>query len=255
MRVCSNCGAEYQKDLQSCPYCGLINEGVVKAEHADRINKLKAQQREIKKLPQIIPRKALKYLAVGAVGLLVIFVVVLIITFVGSKINNSLEKNSVEKNKAVMDELLAEGKYEEFYEYYSEVDYTYAVYDKYEEIDELYYLYTRMWWSFDIIREYGGLVKDEDLIVDFVEAMESLRTVYNETEILLNNEIRSGNDEHLKAIRDIAIEDFKEFMMVDSDVVDKIIFVPIEDDEPEIYSEFAVQMLDNLKSVNFRKEE
>lgn len=255
MTVCSNCGAQYQRTLRSCPYCGLINEDVVKAQHADKINKLKAQQKEIKKLPQIIPRQALKYLVMGAVGLLAIFMVVLIITFIGSKINNAFEKNSIEKNKAVMDEFLAEGKYREFYEYYSEVDYTYAVYDKYEEIDELYYLYTRMWWNFDTIRDYGGLVNDEDIIVDFAEAMESLRNIYNEAEVLLNNEVRLGNDEHLKAIRDIAVEDFKEFMMVDSCVVEQIVLIPADDEEPEIYNELAVQMLENLKSVNFRREE
>lgn len=255
MRVCSNCGAEYQKKLPNCPYCGLMNEGVVKAQHADKVNELKAQQREIKKLPQIIPRKVLKYLAIGAVCLLVVFLVILIIVFVGSKINNAFEKNSVEKNKAVMDELLDEGKYREFYEYYSNMDYTYAVYDKYEEIGDLYHLYTEMWWDFDTIRDFGGLVNDENIMVDFIGAMDSLRSVYNEAEILLNNEIRLGNEEHLKAIRDIAIEEFKEFMMVDSGVVDQIIFVPSDDEEPEIYNELAAEMLANLKSVNFKKEE
>lgn len=255
MKVCTNCGAEYQENLHSCPYCGMQNDQVVKAQHADKIKELKNESARIKKLPQIIPRSAIKYLVIGALGLLIIFLIVLIFVFVGSKLKTNIEDNVEQKNIEAMEELLVAGDYQGFYEYYSEVDYAYAVYDKYEELDNLYYLYTRMWGDFDTIKEFGGKVSDEMLIEDFASAMNNLRKICNEADMLLNDSSRFGNEEYIETINEMGIDDFKTFMQVDDDVIDKIISVPMEEEQPELYEELAIKLFANLKAVNFGRDE
>lgn len=255
MKVCTNCGAEYQGDLQSCPYCGMQNAHVIKKIHADKIKELKKENARIRKLPQIIPRSAVKYLAVGALCLLAVFLIILIFVFIGSKVKNRLEENKEQKNIERMEELLEVSDYQGFYEYYSEVDYAYAVYDKYEEIDELYYLYTRMWWDFDTIKDFGGKVGDESIIEDIIRSMDALRAISYEAENLINNSERFGNEDHLAFIKDKSIKDFKDFMLVDDDVIEQIISVPMDVEEPEVYEELAVNIFDNLKTVNFGSDE
>lgn len=255
MKTCINCGADYNKELQYCPYCGMQDEEFVKRKHADRMNQLKRENLNIKKLPQIISKKAMKYLLICFACFLAVFFVSLIIVSIGSRINVSFKANKEKKNIEVMDEFLANGDYQGFYDYYEKVDYSYAIYDKYEEIERLYYLYSTMWWEFDIIIEYGGKVSDTSIKEDFVDAMCILHDISSEADELINNNARFGNEEHLKAIRDISYEDFKKFMLVDDDFVEKVISVPMEETEPEIYSEFAGQLLDNLQKVNFGREE
>ncbi len=255
MQKCINCGAEYNKKLQQCPYCGMVNKQVVDKQHAAKLKNLKKEKARIKRLPQIIQGKVTKYLLIGALCLLAAFLVVFLFVFAGSKIGSMFRGNKEQKNIEVMEELLAQGDYRGFYDFYEDVDYAYAVYDKYEEIYRLYQSYERMRRYLDIICEYGGAVGDELIVDDFLMAMDALRENYNNAGELLNNAERLGNEAHLEAVREKCMEDFKTFMHVEDDVVWQIVSVPMEEEQPELYDELAGQMLDNLKSINFGREE
>lgn len=254
MKVCVNCGAKYQKELSYCPYCGMQDEELTKRKHADQIKQLKNENSRIKKLPQIISKKVLKCLVICVLGFLAVFFVSLIIVSIGSRIKVSFKEDKEKKNIEVMDEFLLNGDYQGFYDYYEKVDYSYAIYDKYEEIERLYYLYTSMWREFDIIKEFGGKVSDSSIIENLVDAISILRDISSEADELINNKARFGNEEHLEAIRNISYEDFQKFMLVDEDFVEKVISVPVEETEPEIYNELAEQLLDGLRKINFGRE-
>lgn len=255
MKTCINCGADYNKELQYCPYCGMQDEELVKRKHADRMKQLKRENSYIRKLPQIISGKAMKYLLICVAAFLAIFFVSLIIASIGSRIKVSFKEDKEKKNIEIMEEFLTNGDYQGFYDYYEKVDYSYAIYDKYEEIERLYYLYTSMWREFDIIKEYGGKVSDTSIMEDLVDVMCILYDISSEADELINNNARFGNEEHLEAIRNICYEDFKNFMFADDDFVENVISVSEEEMKSEIYSELAGQLLDNLKKVNFGREE
>ncbi|MCR5508033.1 MAG: hypothetical protein K6F34_05035 [Lachnospiraceae bacterium] len=51
MTVCSNCGAQIDKDIDKCPYCGYINKEGAEKKFRSKLNKIKDNIEDTKKEP------------------------------------------------------------------------------------------------------------------------------------------------------------------------------------------------------------
>ena len=244
MKVCPNCGAEYQEQEESCPYCGFANEQFVQKQHEGRRKLLKRQREEILNLPKSIPKKSVRYLAIGGLILLGIFLLVVLAVFVGSKIKGSYEENQEQKNIAIMEEYLAQGDFEGLYEFYKELPYAYGVYDKYREVCDFYYQYTNMKWELDMYLEYRGLIDKEPLLEHLEGAMEKLRALCVSVEEAMQDNRRLSNEQYIEQLKIIGIVEFIEALQVDETVVEQILNAPQEENSP-LYKELAEQVYEN----------
>ncbi len=254
MHICTNCGAEINKTSPKCSYCGMYTAEGVEKQHRDKIKKLEKEKNEIRKLPDIIPKKASRYLVIICALVIAFTLVILLIYHIENKISHNLSVNNEQKNIEVMEELLLNEDYKGFYDFYENVGYSYVVYDKYEEISKVYYLYRRMQWCFDSIKEYGGIISKEYTVEHIVDAMKYLRDMCNEADEMANNNERFSNVEHLENIKNIGINEFKDFMLTSDEIVEQIISASPDDENPDIYTEISLQLYENLESTDFGRE-
>ena len=129
--ICKDCGAEYEDTLIGCPFCGAENVEESYRRQASYVNSLKKKSAFMEKLPEWIVRclgKVMKHTAILAVG---IFLVVLLLAFVGTKIYSSTEIWRMERNVAKLEKIYQSGDYEQLKEVYWD-----AVDQRLEEIQE-----------------------------------------------------------------------------------------------------------------------
>lgn len=257
MKICSNCGAEYQAGFDKCPYCGMSDSEAVQKKHKGQVKQLKSQRDYIKKLPDIIPKKSTRYVLIGGGIILVVFLVVLLIVFVGKKIMVNHEADKQQKNIEIMEEYLAAGDYAGLEEFYKDVDYAYAVYDKYREVTDIYWQYDFMMMSLDMVRDFGGKVDKEKVLDDIVEAMPELRELCEAADEACNDRSLMNNEQYIEDIKNLGIEDFKKYLMVDETIVEQVISEPESEngEMPALYTELAEQIYDNLEKENFGRTE
>lgn len=255
MKVCSNCGAEYQAGLDKCPYCGMSDSEAVQKQHKGKVNQLKKQRDYIKKLPDIIPKKSTRYLVAGGGILLVVFLLVLLLVLVGRKISLAIEENREEKNIAIMEEYLVLGEYEELDEFYYDIPHAYAVYDKYQEVVNFYSKYDFLMIGLDMVSDYGGAVEKELVLEDIVDSMIDLRDLCVAADVAMTDNSRLSNEQYIEDIKNMGVTQFKAILQVDDSVVEQVIAEPDAEGIPVIYEELAEQIYDNLDKENFGRNE
>ena len=257
MKVCSNCGAEYQNGFDKCPYCRMSDSEAVQKKHKGQVKQLKSQRDYIKKLPEIIPKKSTRYLVIGGGIALAVFLVVLLFVFVGKKIMVNQEAGKQQKNIEIMEEYLVAGDYAGLDEFYNDVPYTYTVYDKYREVTDFYSQYDFLLMSLTMVCDFGGKVDKEQTLDDIAEAMMELRELCITADKACDDRSLMSNEQYIEEIKNMGITDFKEYLLVDDAVVEQVISEPeAEADEiPALYTELAEQIYDNLEKVNFGRTE
>ena len=244
MKVCPNCGAKYQEQEESCPYCGFANEQFVQKQHEGRKKQLKKQREEILNLPKSIPKKSVRYLVIGGLILLGIFLLVLVIVFVGGKIKGSHEEKQEQKNIAIMEEYLAQGDFEGLDAFYEELPYAYGVYDKYREVCDFYYRYTSMKWELDMYLEYRGMI-DKELLLEHLEAaMEKLNVLYISAEEAMQDNSRLSNEQYIEQLKNNGISEFMKILKVDEMVVEQVLNAPQEENS-SLYRELSEKIYEN----------
>ena len=142
MKICQNCGARYEDERTVCPYCGAEDRKLSKRQYREKINRLRKQRQDIRSLPKMIPRKAVKVLGIGVLAAVALFALALVVLLIVQNIRKSGAQRSEEKNIALMEEYLQNEQFQELYDFYKELPYTYARYDKYKEVADVYYFYT-----------------------------------------------------------------------------------------------------------------
>lgn len=257
MKVCSNCGAEYENGFDKCPYCGMSDSEAIQKKHKGQVKQLKSQRDYIKKLPEIIPKKSTRYLLLGGGIMLAVFLVLLLVVFVGKKIMVNHETNQQQKNIEIMEEYLVAGDYVGLDEFYGEVPYAYTVYDKYREVTEFYSQYDFMLTSLTMVYDFGGKVDKEQILDDITDAMMELRELCITADEACNDRSLMSNEQYIEEIKNMGIADFKEYFLVDDAVVEEVISEPEaeEDEIPALYTGLAEQIYDNLDKVNFGRTE
>lgn len=142
--ICKNCGAEYEDNLIECPFCRAENVAESYRRQASYVNDLKRKSDFLAVLPDWIVGllgKVMKHTAVFAVGL---FLIVLLIAFLGTKIYSSTAIWRMERNIAKLEKLYEAADYEKLQDVYYDMEDTYG--GSYEKYYRTVNVYSRMDW-------------------------------------------------------------------------------------------------------------
>ncbi len=255
MKECTNCGANYQKDMDKCPYCGMQNRNVIEKKHKRKVAQLNRDKNMIKKLPEIIPKKSTRYLVIGVSILVVVFLIVFLFAVIFKQISVRMERNQEEKNIEKMEEYLVADDYAGLADFCNEIPYSRAVYDKYYEVVDLYSYYEELKRHLDIISAYGGEAYKELILDEIITSTKCLRELYSATEVLLTDNKRLLNESELEEIRKIGITDFQSILFVDDIWIDRIVSEPEDEAISEFYKKLSEAIYDNCEKNNFGKAE
>lgn len=208
--ICKDCGAEYDDTLIGCPFCGAENVEESYRRQAAYVNDLKKKNAFMSMLPEWIVRclgKLMKHTAILAVG---IFLVVLLVAFLGTKIYSSTAIFRMERNIARLENLYDAGDYDKLKDVYWDMEDTYGgSYEKYARTVNVYS--QTEWIMYNMEKLSGNYVKYvtaqevEDMLEDLVsvlhkiDAMEEADFPYGEEKAMLEfrNILEEGRKEHL----------------------------------------------------------
>lgn len=123
--ICRFCAAEFDDMQSKCPYCGSTNYKGAEAEYFDRLEDVRDDMEELEAIPKEETKKAFK--SQGRFLKIVFLVMGIIALLFGGLVfwsENSYKRDEKadflwkEENFPYMDELYAQGKYEELIEFY-----------------------------------------------------------------------------------------------------------------------------------------
>ena len=135
MIICKNCGAEYDDELDRCPYCGGDNFGKSVQVHEDMMNELEREKKRWKEMPEKVAGKGMSWTAKIGIAAVIMVAVICIIVFIVSSISHKVSYRVEQKNLEKLESMYQSGDYEGICEYLKTVEYTYQSYfDKYTEI-------------------------------------------------------------------------------------------------------------------------
>lgn len=135
---CQNCGAEYETSLRQCPYCHATNEAIVEREHAQALEQIDRETRNLVHLPgQLVNRfsgKAAKGLALTVAAILVMGLAGVAIRAVQTYVLQQTEPERQEKHFAALDQLVEVRDYEGIWDYLSDHDLYGGTYQEYGDL-------------------------------------------------------------------------------------------------------------------------
>ena len=207
MKICQNCGARYEDERTVCPYCGAEDRKLSKRQYREKINRLRKQRQDIRSLPKMIPRKAVKVLGIGVIVAVALFALALVVLLIVQNIRKSGAQRLEEKNIALMEEYLQNEQFQELYDFYKELPYTYARYDKYKEVADVYYFYTVLerdleWYQQALENSSEEFVSEYRR--DLLKALKQLRDEVTERE---DDQSRMGNESFLRRIYEMGLDE------------------------------------------------
>ena len=186
VKTCKNCNAKYDKDLITCPYCGAEDAEAAYQKQREYVDGHKNRSKFWEKLPDTIVRltdSAMKKTAFFAVG---IFIVVLLIGFVGAKIYSSMGVWRMDREIAKLESYYQAGDYEGLQEYFWSLDSTYGgVYEKY---DRTIHAYLHVTWAVRDLEEladkdyinYHTAENVEELLEETIATLQELKGLEEE---------------------------------------------------------------------------
>lgn len=195
MKICQNCGARYEDERTVCPYCGAEDRKLSKRQYREKINRLRKQRQDIRSLPKMIPRKAVKVLGIGVIVAVALFALALVVLLIVQNIRKSGAQRLEEKNIALMEEYLQNEQFQELYDFYKELPYTYARYDKYKEVADVYYFYTVLERDLDWHQQ------------DQRELLKDLKRLRDEVTEREDDQSRMGNESFLRRIYEMGLDE------------------------------------------------
>ena len=135
MIICDNCGAEYDDNLERCPYCGGDNFGKSAQMHEDAIHEFEREKKQWEEMPDKVAKKGM---SIVAKAVLIFFACVLAVSalfFISSTISNRISygKKTARLNK--LETMFQEEDYSGIYHYMKEMDDRYkSDYNKYIKV-------------------------------------------------------------------------------------------------------------------------
>lgn len=208
--VCKNCGAEFDGNLIKCPFCGAENVEESYRRQREYVDDLKKKSDFLAALPNWITMtlgKAMSHMAVVAV---VLFLVILLIAFIGAKIYSSTSVWRMERQIAKLEELYVAGDYEKLEDIYWDMDDTYGgTYEKYYRTADIYSRVDRIMYCMEKLSgdfvEYVNVADVEDMLEDLmdtlhdIEVMEQDGFLYDEGEAMLTFQktLLEGVEKHI----------------------------------------------------------
>lgn len=240
---CYNCGARISGEELLCPYCGAENETVAKKQQQEIIDDFKQRTEELQQAPEKVVKKTSKFLMIGAVGVLIIFIVGALI---GWMVSGITAENALDKQKRQVAELESyykNGDYEEMSFSLAEMDEYGATYEKYYRVA---LLYDGMLWKIESIQSEAEFIKEIDLDADSVaqtlsyafEDLEDIKAI--ETE-----EFPYGEKEGVLYVKNTYIEALKTYMLLtEAEIEDAM----NQADKEESYLELANKAIKRIRS-------
>lgn len=236
--ICKNCGAEYEDSLVSCPFCGAENVEESYRRQASYVNSLKKKSAFMEKLPEWIVRclgKVMKHTAILAVG---IFLVVLLLAFVGTKIYSSTAIWRMERNVAKLEKIYQSGDYEQLKEVYWDMEDTYGgSYEKYARTVDVYWQTDWVMYNMEKLSDkyvqYISVEEVEDMLEDLV-------SVLHEIDELEEDGFPYGEEKAMLEFRNILEEGRKEHLPLDEDEFQAVYEKYVEDGENNYTEEAAL---------------
>ncbi len=236
--ICKNCGAEYEDSLVSCPFCGAENVEESYRRQASYVNSLKKKSAFMEKLPEWIVRclgKVMKHTAILAVG---IFLVVLLLAFVGTKIYSSTAIWRMERNVAKLEKIYQSGDYEQLKEVYWDMEDTYGgSYEKYARTVDVYWQTDWVMYNMEKLSDkyvqYISVEEVEDMLEDLV-------SVLHEIDELEESGFPYGEEKAMLEFRNILEEGRKEHLPLDEDEFQAVYEKYVEDGENNYTEEAAL---------------
>lgn len=194
--ICKNCGAEYEDALIECPFCHAENKEEAYRRQRSYVDGYKEKASFLSKLPDLIVGKtgnAMKGIAVIAI---VVFLVILLIAFLGTKIYSATAVWRMDRAVEKMEKYYEAGEYEKLEDYYWDVDHVGgAIYEKYYRTVSVYsdidWISYRLQQYGDDYVEYISVEEVEDTLYDLmaclyeIEVMEQEGFVYDERKAML----------------------------------------------------------------------
>ncbi len=192
--ICKNCGAEYENNLAECPFCRKENEELADMRYQSRIDNLRAENRRIRKLPEIWTKKAGRII-IKAVGITIIAAVTVVAAAaIIHSIKDRRKEKAVSDNLLVMEEYINNRDYAGLSAFYDDIDYA-SEYSKYSQVVHVYHQYENLlaWLESDETGEYAG---------------ECLLRMHRTGEEYLNDNSRYTTDEDVAIILELADDEY-----------------------------------------------
>lgn len=245
--ICNNCGAEYDGNLNACPYCGFENSELVKADFEKNKEKLYEENRNMEKLPSKISKKASRVLIKSALVFIVLFITVLLICSVYFHIVHKNKKNSEVENTEHFEQLLADRDYETLSLEVSDLPFDYLSYDKYREIMYAYWDYQSLVCSVDSYYKFKDAVSEQLVSELRINIMKDLHNTFANIDECINDSELLNNDDYLLDIKKMSEDLFLSVFPESEELVDEIMNIDdsIEDDK----------LFENLDQKFFKQQE
>lgn len=223
MKTCKNCGARYEETLLVCPYCGAEDKKLSKRQYREKINGLRRQRQNIKRLPQILPRKALKVLGIGILAAVAVFVLSVLILLLVQIIKKPRTIRSEEENIACLEAYLQNGQFQELYDFYQELPYTYGRYDKYQEVAMIYKEYQRLQDNLESYREALEWESAELVLQSREFLLERLNRIRGEVAEKVDDKSRLGNESFLQQIYEMGLDEVCDVLSLSREEVEALL--------------------------------
>lgn len=222
MKICKNCGARYKEGQNLCPYCGAEDRKLSKRRYREKVDGLRRQRQNIRRLPQIIPRRAVKFLGIGILAAVALLVLSLVILLIVQTIKKPREQHMEEENIARMEEYLQNEQFRELRDFYLELPHVYAKYDKYKEIADVYYYYMALENSLEQYRRALELPEKETTGYRN-NLMKSLKRLRDEVTKRTDDQSRMGNEGSLRSIYEKGLDGVCDALSIEREEAEKLL--------------------------------
>ncbi|MGN0515105.1 MAG: hypothetical protein ACI4GD_12590 [Lachnospiraceae bacterium] len=233
MLKCNNCGAEFSGELTKCPFCGYENTAAVQKNYYEKIDKLIEEREQIKHLPEKKLSKYTKKIMMFALGALVLIVVFWGISFWLRGIEKNRQIETEKENKQIMEEYLANDAYEDFYNFYKNLDYN-SSYRKYNEIANVYNAYDNLKYYLEATADsVRSNISVEMKLSSIAGVVRNIRDIYQDVDEYKNDNMRLGNNRELDAVLDMSCFAFLETFPVGEEMLEEILTAPEDETDPK----------------------
>lgn len=232
--ICGSCGAEYDDNMLSCPFCGQENEAAEKLREQSMIDNMYGRIDDVMDLPDRKVKHTTLYILI-IVGVLCVIAAasIIVAAFMGRTASDN-EYKKRQENLAKLEEMYQNKDYEAIGKYLDSHHIYYgAAYGKYINVADLYKDYTKVKkYSADDLKSvkyasdgsrYKGCIWYLFGIINTVDKLESAGYVYGEKEevetfrteaVNILKNVYLLNDEEIEQGRNIKssnIDDYSEF--------------------------------------------
>ncbi len=225
--ICRNCGAEYADELLKCPYCDAENVEASYRKQQDYVNNYKKKANFFATLPDLLVNRTGSVMKKTAILIGVVFLVILLLGFLGAYISSKTAVWRMEKEVAKLEEYYQAEDYEGLEDYFYSLDSTYGGnYEKYDRVVEIYWRlnscmryfedwndpnYLKYYTYSDLEKEFGSMI----YLIVIMREMEVADYPYDEGEAIesFKGQLEAAIQEYVPMSQEeieIAVERYQE---------------------------------------------